>query len=224
MDISTIEVEERTATGRNQVARIRAEGKVPAVLYGAGRASRHLSVMERELERHVRQHHKVFKLALEGKEQAIYLQEIQWDCLSDEPLHVDFRRIDLKKPIELTVELNYLGHPKGISKGGRLAKDMIQLKIRCLPVKIPDAIDIQVGELDVGDKILARELTLPEGVTLAIPGDRLVSHLLGAELEEEVEEPEATEEIAATEAADATDETTAAAPDKDKPGKSSGRS
>lgn len=187
MDIATIEVTARPETGRNQVARLREQGRVPAVLYGLGRDSLSLSVDEREFERHVRQHHKLFKLAMDGKEQAIFLHDVQWDILTDRPLHLDFLRIDLDKPMHVSVELAYLGHPKGISKGGRFVKDLADLKVVCLPAAIPDSIELRVGELDLAEKIVGSDLELPEGVTLDLPGDTVVCHVTGEILESEDE-------------------------------------
>ena len=186
MEISTIDVVRRTAKGRNQVARLREEGLVPAVLYGAGSDSVDLTVNEREVQRHVRQHHKVFKLAMDGKEQAIFLQAVQWDCLTDRPLHLDFVRIDLSKPLHVSIELVYLGHPIGISKGSRMVKDLTDVKVACLPEQIPDIIELRVAHLDLGDIILAKDVELPEGVTLDMPEDTPICHLPGeAELARE---------------------------------------
>lgn len=181
MKISTIEVGRRTAKGRHKMAKLRQEGMVPAVLYGGGGESINLAVSEREVQRHVRQHHKVFKLAMEGRQQAIFLQEVQWDCLTDRPLHLDFVRIDLNKPLHVTVEIAYLGHPVGISKGSRLVKDLTDLKVACLPEAIPEIIELRVAHLDMGDIILAKDIELPEGVTLDMPEDTSICHLPGAD-------------------------------------------
>ncbi len=181
MEISTIEVQPRNAKGRNQVARLRDEGLVPAVLYGAGKGTMNLTVLEREFERHVRQHHKVFKLRMDGKEQAIFLQDVQWDCLTDKPVHIDFMRIDLTKPLHVQVEAVFLGHPVGISHGSRLVKDVTDLKIECLPDRIPENVEIQVGHLDLGDHILAGDVELPEGVKIDMPADTVICHVPGEE-------------------------------------------
>jgi large subunit ribosomal protein L25 len=195
MEITTIDVERRSATGSAKVARLRDEGKVPAVLYGAGGDALTLAVGERDLQRHVRQHHKVFRLSMDGKEQAIFLQQVQWDCLTDRPLHVDFLRIDLSKPLNIVVELNYLGHPVGISKGGRLVRDLNEVKVTCLPEAIPESIAVQVGHLELSEKTTAADLEMPEGVVLDMPLETVVAHMTGDETVLEVEE-EATEAVA----------------------------
>lgn len=200
MEISQIAVERRTAKGGNHVARLREQGQVPAVLYGGGGGGVDLTVDERELQRHVRQHHKVFKLAMGGKEQAIFLKEVQWDCLTDRPLHIDFLRIDLSKELNVNVELMFLGHPVGISKGSRLVKDLTEIKVTCLPEKIPELVEIRIGHLDLGDRVAASDIELPEGVTLDMDGDTSVCHLPG---EEELAREEAMAEAAAAAEAEA---------------------
>jgi len=202
MEISQIAVERRSAKGGNQVARLREEGKVPAVLYGGDSGSVDLTVQEREVQQHVRQHQKVFKLTMEGKEQAIFLKDVQWDCLTDRPLHVDFLRIDLSQELHVNVELMFLGHPVGISKGSRLVKDMTEIKVKCLPEKIPELVELRIGHLDLGDRVTAGDLELPDGVSLDMDGETSICHLPG---EEELarEEAAAAAEAAAEAATEA---------------------
>lgn len=177
MDITTIHVQERKETGTHAVRRLRKAGKVPAILYGEGKPTLPLVVNERELERHLRQHHKVFKLRMGGRERYIYLQDVQFDCLTDRPLHVDFKRITMDERIHLKVELSFIGHPVGLSHGGRFVKDLTELAVASMPAAIPDTIDVQVAELDVGDQILAKDLTLPAGVILDVPENTVVCHV-----------------------------------------------
>ncbi len=181
MEVTKIDVAPRSERGSAQVARLREAGRVPAILYGGGGDSLSLSVDERELMGRIRNHHRVFRLAMDGKEQAIFLKEVQWDCLTDRPLHADFQRIDLNKPIDIDVELTYLGHPVGAGKGGRLIRDMNALPIACLPASMPETIEIKVSELDLAEKILASEVELPSGVTLRVPDDAVVCHMTGDE-------------------------------------------
>ena len=184
MDISTIQVARRSERGRNQLRRLREQGRVPANLYGEGGETISLSLDEHEFVQHVRHHHKVFVLKFDDQEQSIFLQDVQWDVLTDRPLHIDFLRIDLQKELHATVEVNYLGHPKGLSKGGRLIHDVNELKVRCLPNALPELLEIQVGELDIGDEITADKLALPEGVRLDVPADTVLCHVIGATAEE----------------------------------------
>lgn len=185
MEVTTLHVERRSAIGTKQVAKLRAHGRVPAVVYGGEIADTlPLSVDHHLVARELRHHHRVFRLEMDGKEQGVFLQDVQWDVLTDQPLHLDFRRIDLHKPMDVQVELRYVGHPKGASKGGTLIQDINDLHVISLPAAIPESIEVKVGELELGDKILAKELELPEGVSLAAgTEDSVVCHISMPEAE-----------------------------------------
>jgi large subunit ribosomal protein L25 len=102
---------------------------------------------------------------------------VQWDCLTDEPLHIDFQRIAMDKPLKLEVRITTLGHPKGIAQGGRMIQDAKVLNLSCMPESVPDFVEIKIADMDTGDKILAKDLELPEGVTLDMPEDKVIMRL-----------------------------------------------
>lgn len=177
MQVATMKAERRTAQGRNQVAHLRKEGWVPAVVYGGSEPPMSISISEWEMEQHVKSHHRVFRIEVDGQRQDAYLQEVQWNALTDRASHVDFKRIDLSKPIELEVEVTLLGHPVGLSKGGVLLKDHNTLLISCLPTAIPETIEVTIAHLDVDMALTAKELELPAGVTLAVSPDLVLCHV-----------------------------------------------
>jgi len=205
MELTKIDVESRDATGTKQVRRLREDGLVPAILYGAGKDPLKLAVKERELQRHLRQQNRVFVLNLGGQERSIYLQDIQYDCLTDRPVHVDFRRIDMDEMIHLKVSLDYIGHPVGASKGGVLIRDLQELPISSLPASIPKNIPVSVTHMEIGDSIMVSELELPEGVKADVPEEAIVCHMvIPAKVVEEVDEVDgAAEDGEADEAGEA---------------------
>jgi len=188
MQIATLQVHKREQTGSNKVRRLRDQNKVPAVVYGDGKESQPISIDHDALATHLRHHLRVYKLDLSGKTQGCYLKAVQWDILTDEPLHVDFQRIDLSKPMNVEVELLYLGHPKGLAHGGRFIKDLHAITLRSLPEAIPENIELKVDHLDLLDKVLAAELELPAGCVLGVPAETQVCHVTGEIKEEEPEE------------------------------------
>ena len=143
---------------------------MPAVLYGTGGDALTLTVGEHEVQRHVRQHHKVFKLAMDGKEQAIFLQQVQWDCLTDRPLHVDFLRIDLSQAAQHRGRAELPGAP-GRHQQGQPAGQGPERRQGDVPAGGDPRVGhrAQVGHLDLSEKTTAGELELPEGVTLDMP-------------------------------------------------------
>ena len=177
MEVATLTVQNREAKGTNSVRRLRDTGKIPLVLYGGGGDSLCLQADYTTVKRHLAHHLRVFKLELGGKEESGYLQNVQWDCLTDEPLHLDFQRIDMSVPLRMDIELVLLGHPKGLAQGGRLIRDTQHLHLACLPDRVPEQVELRIGHLECGEKILAKDIELPEGCSLDMPADQLIVHL-----------------------------------------------
>lgn len=180
MEVARLKAEPRTAIGRNQVRHLRTQGWLPAIVYGLGQEPVPIRVSEWELDQHIRHHHRVYRLEIEGAAQDAYLQDIQFDTLTDRPRHADFKRIDLDEPIELEVEVTLLGHPVGLGKGGVLIKDHQGLRIRCLPTAIPEELSASIAALEVDGALTAGEVSLPEGVELASDPGMVICHVAKA--------------------------------------------
>lgn len=203
MQVVRMKAERRTALGRNRVAKLRADGWMPAVVYGEGKEAVSISISEWELEQHIKAHHRVFQLDIAGQAQAAFLQEVSWANTTDRPVHADFKRIDLTKPIESAVDVTLAGHPIGLGKGGTLVKDHMQVMIRCLPTEIPDSIEHDVSSLEIDQYLTAGELKLPAGVTLVSEGKMPVCHVAKLVVQEIAPAPAAAAPAADAKAGDA---------------------
>ena len=181
MEVATINVESREANGTNEVRKLRDTGKIPMVLYGGGQDAVSLQAEYNQVKPLLEHHLRVFQLNMGKKQQASYLQHVQWDCLTDEPLHLDFQRIEMNVPLKMDVELVLLGHAKGIAKGGRMIRDVQYMPLACLPAHVPEQLEHKIGEMECGEKIFAKDIELPEGCELDMPGDRLIIHLTDPE-------------------------------------------
>lgn len=199
MKVVNMKAERRTALGRNQVKQLRAQGWLPAVVYGEGKETVSIAISEWELEQHVKARHKVFHLDIAGAVQSALLHEISWQATTDRPLHVDFKRVDLTKPIETEIEVTLIGYPIGLTKGGALVKDHVVLAVRCLPTEIPELVEHDISALELDQVLHASEVALPPGLTLMTPPNTAVCHVALAVV---VEAPAAAPAPAA-EAADA---------------------
>lgn len=177
MEVAKIKVEPRAEHGRRRVNQLRAAGKIPAVIYGLHAEPVAVAISEHEFEGHLRHHHRVFESSLGGKQEALILHEVHWESMTDRPLHVDFKRIDLNKPVEVPVEFTFLGHPIGLAKGGRLVVDHNQIQLRCLPAAIPETIEVNVEPLDLHAGLTAKDITLPAGVELAVAPETPICHV-----------------------------------------------
>lgn len=183
MQVANIKAAARAESGKKATRKLRAQGRVPGVMYGLGGQNQSFTVDVADLQSHLRHHHRIYKVKLGKDEQAAYLQDVQWDCLTDEPLHVDFRRIDLNQPMDVVVEVALVGHPIGASKGGVLLRDHMEIGIKALPTAIPDNLPVKVEHLDIGGKIFAKDLPLPAGVTLNVSPDMVICRVVEAKIE-----------------------------------------
>lgn len=190
MEVTTLKGSLRKEVGSNQVARLRSAGMVPGIIYGGSNEPINISIGDRDIDRELRHHHRVFKIEVGGKTEAVYMQDVQYDVLSDLPLHLDFKRIDLDAELKIEVEINFLGHPAGLSKGGRLIKDHNSILVRTKPHTVPEEISINIAKLDLLESVTAGELELPEGVTTDLPADTVICHITVAKASEEAAEGE----------------------------------
>ena len=194
MELTNLNAVQRTKLGTRDSARARREGRLPAVLFGHQQDSVHLTVDAAEFKTALRHHSRVFDLSVDGKAEQALLAEVQYDAFGDEPIHADFRRIDPDERVTVVVDIEFVGHAKGTSKGGRFVHNLTELAVECKPSSIPEKITVRVGDLDIDDSIRVSDLDLPEGITAQIDGATSVCSVQapggggGAEGEEGAEE------------------------------------
>jgi len=180
MEVVRMKAERRSALGRSKIKKLREQGWMPAVVYGGeGKETISIQISEWELDQHVSKLHKIYSLEIDGQSDSVWLQDVEWKATTDRPLHADFLRIDLDKPWESKVEISLLGHPAGLSKGGVLIKDNLVIPVRALPKDLPYGLEIDVSHLDTGASIRAKELQLPEGVSLAVDPELIIVRVTG---------------------------------------------
>ena len=174
MEVASLSVEERSTKGTNAVRQLRDTGMIPIVLYGGTGESVSLQADYDSVKRHLKERLRVYNLSLGGHDHPSYLKEVQWDCLTDEPLHLDFLRIKLDEPLKLEIRITTLGHPVGLAAGGQMIQDAKVLNLACMPDSVPDSVEVKIDHLQAGEKILAKDLALPAGVTLDMPEDKVI--------------------------------------------------
>jgi len=198
---SILKTENRPGTGSRVARRSRAAGNVPVNVYGHGEANQNLVIDEHALSLALHTNTQVFTLTIEGKEQPCLVKHVQWDTFGVSILHVDFVRVSLTEEVEVEVTLNFTGHAKGLAEGGIMAVHHPALWVRCPAASIPDSIDVDVTELEMGHALRAQDIKLPAGVKLDThkvnPTDQIVG-VVAPRIE--VVEP-TPEEVAAAEAA-----------------------
>jgi large subunit ribosomal protein L25 len=200
--MKTIElsVERRSETGKNEARRARAKGRIPAVVYGAGKPNVPIQLERRALTDAFRAgagENAIFVLKLAGSDQSRHamIRELARDPVTREPLHIDFVRVLMDAKITVKVAIEVIGIAKGVkTDAGILDYVTREVEIECLPGNIPENLPIDVTELGIGDALRVSDLRAVEGVTIVDDPEKVLVHVTHA-----TKEPEPA--VAAAEAA-----------------------
>src|SRR6267378_1590991 len=170
----------RTVAKRTGVKRLRATGRVPAVIYGGHTQAQNLELTLKDIEDLI--HHSVSETVLvdldvQGDSRAKRLalvQEVQHHPLSGQVLHVDFHEVAENEKVTVMVPVNTIGEALGVkTSGGVLEHVLFKIKVRALPKDLPEAIVTDVSHLNIGDAIHLGDIKAPEGVEII--GDKHIS-------------------------------------------------
>ncbi len=183
--MKTIElnVEKRPSKGKNEARRTRANGKIPAIVYGAGKPTVPISVDRHALADIFRSgggENTIFLLKLAGTDQSRHamIRDFQRDPVSRAPLHIDFMRVMMDTKIRVRVPLEVRGIAIGVkSEGGILDFVTREVEIECLPTNIPANVPVEVSELGIGDALRVSQLVPMEGVTIVEDPERVLVHV-----------------------------------------------
>ena len=169
---ATLKATLRDDKGSPESRRLRSEGLLPAVVYGQGMESTSVYIDAREFRNALKTEagsNIILNIELGEKDKVTALaRQIQRHPYKDEFVHVDLIKVDLTQTVEAEVQINYLGIPIGVKEEGGLVQTINNtLRISALPTNIPTSLDIDIAHLNVGENVIASDIELPEGVTLA---------------------------------------------------------
>ena len=186
----------RTTTGNGPARELRRQGSIPAVLYGHNTESTMLSVSTKAFEQATKSANigqLLLDLVIEGEETATktaMIKELQVHPVSGNPIHVDFYEVDMKRKINVSIPIVPVGKSKGVELGGMLQLVRRELEVLCLPNKIPESIEVDISDMDIGDSLHVDELEVGEDVEIPADVNFTVITVLAPTLEEEEEEEE----------------------------------
>ena len=189
----------RKTVGNGPARGLRRIGQIPAVLYGAKTEPVLLSVNIKDVEQALKKGsigQIILNLVIQnGKKitKAAMIKELQTHPVSGNFIHIDFYEIDMKRQIKVMVPVITQGHPIGVENGGMLNIVRRELELLCLPGDIPETIEIDVTDLDIGDSIHTEDIQLGENIELSEDANYTVVTVLSPKLEEEVAEEEEAE-------------------------------
>src|SRR3954447_7856316 len=202
METNVLEAQPREPGTKNHARRVRRDGKIPAVIYGAGKDSLPISVDPRVVTRILNSdtgHNTIFDLAMDGEKTKAMIVDWQYEPIKGRLLHIDLKRIALDKVLRVSVPIELIGEAAGVKQEGGILEQMLrEVEIECLPADIPSHIDVDVSELTFGKVLRVADLPHSEKLKFITDANQPVAHVTSVK-----------EEVAATPEAVAADATAA---------------
>lgn len=199
-EANLLEALPRTAGTKNDARRVRRQGKVPAVVYGAGKQAIAVSVDPRQVARILQSetgHNTVFDLAVDGERSKAMIVDWQYEPIKGALLHIDVKRIAMDQKLRVNVPIELVGEAAGVKQqGGILEQILREVEVECLPGDIPNTVELNVAELVFGTVLRVLDLPKNDKVKYLTDPDQPVAHIISVK-----EEVVPTAEVVAGEAA-----------------------
>ena len=184
---------ENLTSGANN--KLRAEGFIPAILYGGKVSNQNISISKKELSKIINSDtflSKVLEIEIDGKKEKVIPRDVAYNVVSEEPIHIDFMRIVSGKKIVLEIPVKFINHPDspGLKRGGVLNIVRRKVELKCPAESIPDEIVVDLSGTDIGTSIKISSVKLPESVIPTITDrDFVVATVAAPTVMKEPEKP-----------------------------------
>ena len=199
MEQIDLKAQVRKTIGKGPARTLRREGRIPAVLYGPKTDAMMLSIDFKEFDQIVKKANigsVLLNLQIQNGQsltRSAMIRELQTNPVTGAFLHVDFYEIDMQHKINVSVPVVTRGKSAGVEEGGLVQIVRRELEVFCLPTAIPEAIEVDISDLTIGDSIHVQEIPLPGDIELPADVDFTVITVLAPKVEEVVEEEELEE-------------------------------
>jgi large subunit ribosomal protein L25 len=191
---NVLEAQPRTPGNKNAARRVRRDGKIPAVVYGAGKDSLPVAVDPRHVLRILNSetgHNTIFDLALDHDKSKAMIVDWQYEPIKGKLLHIDLKRIAMDQKLTVQVPIELIGEAMGVKQEGGILEQMLrEVEIECLPADIPSHISVDVSNLAFGDVLRVSDLPHAGKLKFLTDEGATVAHIVAIK-EEVVESPDA---------------------------------
>ena len=198
-DVSILEAQKREPGNKNAARRVRVGGKIPAVVYGAGKETAAIAVDPRQVLRILHSesgHNTIFDLALDNDRAKAMIVDWQFEPIKGRLLHVDLQRIAMDKKLTVTVPIILKGEAEGVKQQGGILEQLLrEVEIECLPADIPKSIEADISHLVFGVELRVKDLAHNEKLKFLTEEEQMVAHITSVK-EEVAPTPEAVAEAA----------------------------
>jgi large subunit ribosomal protein L25 len=190
--------EPRNEFGKGAARRARRAGLVPAVVYGHGHAPVHVNLPGHDLMLALKTPNVLLSLPIDGKDEFVLPKAVQRDPIKRNLKHVDLLLVKRGEKVTVEIQINTEGE---LAPGGNLLEHVLNtLPLEAEATHLPESVTVNIEGLQAGSSILAKDITLPKGATLAVEPETVVLHIVSAQAEAPAEESAEGEAAAATEA------------------------
>ncbi|MED3554155.1 50S ribosomal protein L25/general stress protein Ctc [Cytobacillus praedii] len=192
---AVLQAQERKEFRGSALTRIRRDGNIPAVVYGAKLDSKSIYVSEADFTKVIRKvgRNGVISLDLGGNKHNVVLSDYQADPIKHEVIHVDFLAVDMSKEITANVKINLVGDAPGVKDGGVMQQSMHELTVTATPDNIPQSIDIDVSNLQVNETLTIADIQTNSGYAINEGVEEVIASILPPRQEAEINSGEEQE-------------------------------
>ena len=189
---TVLQATERTDKRRGTLTKIRKEGNVPAIVYGAKKENTSIYLREIDLLKTIKDvgRNGVISLDVNGNTQNVIVTDYQVDPLKNGFIHVDFLAVDMSKEVTANVNVNLVGNAAGVKDGGVMQQSLFEVSIAAKPGDIPPSIDIDVTSLQVADTITVADIKELGNFTVNHEEDEVIASILPPRQEEVIDSGE----------------------------------
>ena len=191
-----LEVEKRDVSKKSDLKILRQEGKIPGIFYSYdSKTSINFLIHQSEINQAIKSDANIFSINVGGKNRNVLFKSVQYHPITEQIIHIDLYGVNMNKPVIVKVPIILSGDSIGVKEeGGVINQAGLEVEIKCLPLDIPNLIDVNIENLSIGDTLLANELDLDDKLELISSPDMLIVSIT-LPMKEEVVVEEADEEL-----------------------------
>ena len=177
-----IDINKRDNTGKKAVKLLRKDNNIPGVYYSpSSKESAPFYISQGEYHEAVKSGARIFNINVDGNNQTVLFKSIQYHPVTEKVLHIDLYGIKMDKPVNIKIPVQLTGSPIGvIEDGGVLNQASNEIEIQCLPADIPEFVETDISELNLGDSINVGSINLGENITLVTSEDAVLASVTHA--------------------------------------------
>lgn len=181
-----LNVEKRESIGKSNVRDLRRQKKIPGVYYSYDSSNILFQISESEIRNAINSKANIFSVSVGDKEQNVIFKSVQYHPVTDDIIHIDLYGVDMNKPISIKIPINFIGTAVGVqSEGGVLITSLNELEISCLPSDIPENIELDISNVELGANLQAGDVILDEKFELVTNADATIVSVTQPMVEEE---------------------------------------